>query len=543
MPVTASDLKFFASAVMADSTDGGGARSATLIQNGVANNLWPQVSSGDRGTGRANFRKFYPSLTNADTGALLGMSLPSNAVPTDTAVSISHFAFGDSTTTRAQAEAGLLAWHKRPSLITRGVTAVSGNSIKWFSANGSISDAANLPAIGETIGISMTTFDTSGAAYIHPTNLLRAKVVSIGPYDSNTGFWPIEIDRPHGMTSVTYLVALRNMLTDTEVRLYGTCAVPGSLSSGNTAITVTSNSMQVVPYTGSGTYPTANLGIDPLPMAYANGRVQVVKGGDIVTLWHEAATSPASATTGGTVNVGREGIDQFAVVDNNGVEVARFLNGGPTPAGGIATVNFSTGVLTWATLTGLAQPLSVRHRISHRSAVTSVVGTTVTLTTALTRNFPSGAVISSHLPLGDVSARSANVFAQQAWTRVWSDSIIGSPVALMYSAVIGTTNQGAETDRWAIVFSAAANAFTCYSERLGLVGSGTTTSNFSPINPATGAPFFTLLAASWASEILVGSVLRFNTVAAAPPVWAIRCVAPSSPSGTTSGNFRIHGSI
>ena len=83
MPVTAADLKFFASAVMSDLATAGGARSSTLVQNGTLNNLFASFSSADRSTGRTNIRKLWPSISNADTAALIGASVAINELPTD----------------------------------------------------------------------------------------------------------------------------------------------------------------------------------------------------------------------------------------------------------------------------------------------------------------------------------------------------------------------------------------------------------------------------------------------------------------------------
>jgi hypothetical protein len=277
--------------------------------------------------------------------------------------------------------------------------------------------------------------------------------------------------------------------------------------------------------------------------AVSAGLAPFVQTGDACTLWNEQATAAATATNGGTVNVGRTNLDQLAVVGANGVEIARFLAGGPTPAptSGAVTANLTTGIVTFTSVTGWSQPVTVRHRISQDFVVGSVVGSTVNLGTALARDFASGSVLSTHAPLGDVQATVGALFAQQAWTRVFSDTLIGSSVTLMYSGAPTLTNQGAETDRFAIVFTSA-SAFTCYSEARGQLGSGTVASNFAPVNPATGAPFFTLLAASWTAGILAGSVLRFNTSAAAPPVWLVRSTSPSAAAGTTKAALRLHGS-
>ncbi|RVU45332.1 hypothetical protein [Rubrivivax rivuli] len=91
--------------------------------------------------------------------------------------------------------------------------------------------------------------------------------------------------------------------------------------------------------------------------------------------------------------------------------------------------------------------------------------------------------------------------------------------------------------------SSAAQFVFDYSEALGRIGAGTTTANYSPLNPATGAPLFTLLAASWSTGILVGSVLRFNTAAASAAVWALRSTMRSTASGTTGAAWRLLGSV
>ena len=115
--------------------------------------------------------------------------------------------------------------------------------------------------------------------------------------------------------------------------------------------------------------------------------------------------------------------------------------------------------------------------------------------------------------------------------------------AAIYTAGIAVTNQGAEADRWAVVFSDAAS-FTVYSERIGLVGSGTTSANFLPLNPNTNTPFFTLLASGWATGIPTGTTLRFNTEGACPPVWLVQSTAPSAASTAPSrAVVRLHGSV
>jgi hypothetical protein len=264
--------------------------------------------------------------------------------------------------------------------------------------------------------------------------------------------------------------------------------------------------------------------------------------GDIVSLWHEVANAPQTAVAGSALSAGRADLDELAVVGSDGKEVVRLVRLGPLSA--LATADFVAGTLTPTTLTGWPQPVTLRHRIGHTSVLAASAATDrVTLQNAPSRTFPMGSTLSSHMPVGALAARAENIFSQQAWTRVWSATVIGNPLALIYTGTIAVTNQGCETDRWAIELNPDGTSFRCYSEILGQVATGVVTANFSPINPATGAPFFTLFSSSWAADRPVGGVLRFDTVGSCPPVWALRCVSPGAAAGTTSMALAMTGGV
>lgn len=166
----------------------------------------------------------------------------------------------------------------------------------------------------------------------------------------------------------------------------------------------------------------------------------------------------------------------------------------------------------------------------------------VTLTAGLTNAFPTGSKMTRPVPLGNLQAVANNVFSQQTWTRAWSDTLIGTSIAARYSGVIPMVNEGGATDRWALVFTSA-TAFNLFSERLGQIASGTTASDFLPLNPLTNEPYFTLLSTGWGSGWLPGNALRFNTRAASSPMWLSRLVKPSSPSGTDQAELFMRGDV
>lgn len=529
MAVTANDLKFFASAVMADTTDGGGPRASTLVQNGVLNNLFPSISAANRSAGAVHIRKFWPSITNADRAALLGASLALNERPSDPSVSVAMWRYGDSTTR--------LAALPRPQALP------SGGLLSGYYAYGGTATSGNATVTGLTYHANSTNFDAVAATnyaivsdrnhYGTVGNPVALPLVAGGRYvmrrvvSRSSGSVTFDKAIPWSGAAFVYFA------TAVPSTVYGASATTADVTSSDTVVPLADPLVRVLGISEALPHPASagdSLGMTP-----------IVREGDLVTLYHEAALSSATYANGNTANAGRTNVDQFSVIDNTGAEVLRLLKDGPTST--IASANFATGVLTFNNVSGLSQPLTVRHRIVHDSSAAAVGLGTVTLANAPSRTFASGSVLAARVPLGDLQARAYNAFSQQAWTRAWSDSVIGNPTSTMYAATPVVTNQGAETDRWAIVMTSG-NTFDCYSERLGKIGNGNTATDYSPTNPATGAPFFTLAAASWASGLLVGSAFRFNTEGACAPCWALRAIVPgSSASGTDRAVVRLHGSV
>ena len=97
------------------------------------------------------------------------------------------------------------------------------------------------------------------------------------------------------------------------------------------------------------------------------------------------------------------------------------------------------------------------------------------------------------------------------------------------------SNLGTERDDWTIVFTGS-GAYTCQGVHAGSVGGGATSANFAPINPQTGAPYFTLAAAGWSGAWDASPTpdsITFTTSPAATPLWLkqvvpIGCAAASN---------------
>lgn len=184
---------------------------------------------------------------------------------------------------------------------------------------------------------------------------------------------------------------------------------------------------------------------------------------------------------------------------------------------------------------------------SEVASITAInhVTNTITFAAPLANSYPSGASVRSICALGDMQSAIGVSFSQQTWTRVFADSIIGNPISANYSLgshPIAVKNIGAETDRYAIVFSSATE-FRLISEKLGSIASGTTTADFLPLNPITNQPLFTIDKDGWGAGWAIGNVLRFNTIGPRAPFWQARTISPGAPTGADGISVEIRGSF
>jgi hypothetical protein len=150
----------------------------------------------------------------------------------------------------------------------------------------------------------------------------------------------------------------------------------------------------------------------------------------------------------------------------------------------------------------------------------------------LANAYPTGSKVIRPIELGSLQAKVTGLpFMQQTWLRQWTDAVVGSTSTGRYNGTVGLVNEGATTDRWAAVFKNTTQ-YDMISERLGVIGTGNIGTDYSPLNPLTGQPYFTLFASGWSSGLIPGNAFRFNTEAAAAPLWLVRIVSPSAPGGT-----------
>ena len=169
----------------------------------------------------------------------------------------------------------------------------------------------------------------------------------------------------------------------------------------------------------------------------------------------------------------------------------------------------------------------------------------VVFANSLANAYASGSRVSALVRLGDLQALAGSSFSQQTWTRVFSDALIGNAIGANYNrtaADIVVTNEGAETERWAIVFTNATD-FRLIGERFGQIAAGNIATAFLPLNPITNQPYFSIPSAGWGTGWQAGNVLRFNTVGARAPFWAMRSISPVPTESTDGAVFQFRGSF
>lgn len=272
------------------------------------------------------------------------------------------------------------------------------------------------------------------------------------------------------------------------------------------------------------------LGLDPVRLPQ-DGRVVIFRPGGFVVVGHSDVEGPVTVANSDVVNCGRVRLSRVRVIGNDGDVIDTGY-----------TANLDAGTVTFTDVSGYSQPVTVEHRVEDMAVVAEVQITgRLRLTRQLTHDYPvDGSYVASALIAGDLRARVSVTFDQQSWSNVWEDAQSGNAATGTFNDIanpIQTVNSGALTERWAVVFTST-TAFNVIGEHVGVIATGNTSTDCSPLNPASGTPYFTIPALGWGTGWSIGNVLRFNTVGAYFPVWIVRTVQ-QGPETVTDDTFTI----
>lgn len=104
MAIETKDLVIYKSERLTDNSDGGGKYSGVVVQDGISNNLFNDVSEMDRTMGDVSMRKVFPAVTTADTDLLMGATVFVSELPEDPNVSALLFSTKNWTDERQSAQ-------------------------------------------------------------------------------------------------------------------------------------------------------------------------------------------------------------------------------------------------------------------------------------------------------------------------------------------------------------------------------------------------------------------------------------------------------
>lgn len=283
------------------------------------------------------------------------------------------------------------------------------------------------------------------------------------------------------------------------------------------------------------------IGLDPVRLP-SDGRVPFLrKGNTVVVHSTQRSAFPLGVTAGQQLNTNRTRLAYAHVEDTNGKRLADALY----------SVNLDSGVVTLATplnLTGYVEPLTVVHRIEDMSLVSDVeISGRLQLTRPLSHAYSaSDTYVSSALIMGNLWARYTSLFDQKTWTNKWQDYVDGDQSTAQYNDTdypLLLTNRATIEERWAIIFQTS-TTFVLVGEHVGQIGVGDVNTDFAPVNPNNGQPYFRLDQRGWGSGWANGNVLRFNTQSANFPIWAIRTVLQSvAASQSDKFELQLRGNV
>ena len=266
-----------------------------------------------------------------------------------------------------------------------------------------------------------------------------------------------------------------------------------------------------------------------------DGRVPIFRVGGIGVISASKAFELPDNTAGKTYSLADQRISWLELEDSAGTKVPYNMY----------VVDYDYGKFTLNgdfALNALVAPLTAKYRYQDMLLIRDVqINGQLTFTKPVTHNYDAeNSIVGSALVINDMQARYTRKFVQPTWSNFWTDEAVGGAISANYNDTlypIAVTNNGNIQERWALVFTDATN-FRCVGEYSGQIGTGSVNTDFAPINPVTGVPYFIVKKEGWGSGWANGNVLRFNTIAATYPVWVIRTVKQSEPT-VLSDQFQI----
>lgn len=395
MPIIAADLRFLSSERMTDvqtlpdPSASGGYAAGPIIQDGVSNNVFPDVMPTDRITGRRRLRLAYPAVLSNENSAASNTGLAVYVRPTDPAVEWCVFTDGGLPSGYSARSARLAAEALDQLLMTFEPTA-AGAAATGTAATTSTGDISGFVATpGLALGTGLKVGDVvlvyrfeTGAPPLLPTLGLPGTAVWRTVTAVNAGAGTLTIS---GTTDWIAGQALKIRKYLALPFTIGAAALTtGALVAADQDVLVDRLLVRIQPVGAVAGTPGI---VAPPSILYGagDGRVPFFFPGSRVLVQHLSTPATREVRT---------------------VESVNYVTG---------TVRLTAGLTnaypTGSTLTVLVDLGQLQARVSLAP------------------------------------------FMQQAWGRVWNDVSSGPPITPRYTGAVSMNNAGGTTDRWAVVFT------------------------------------------------------------------------------------------
>ena len=378
MPILSGDIKLLASQIMGDVPEGGGAPTAIVIQDGVSNAIFPDVSEVARAGGEVSLRKIFVSVDTADTDTYMGSNFIVAEPPEDPNISITVFSTASVFDRRSEATGRV------ESYLNIGPTwggflfenHIAGQRVIQLFQR----PEAELPNVGQTLVLVMNEgLPTAYTQYVRTTQVeattqlfydadsgkdYSAAVVSCSLSDA------LRYDFPGSPASKTFSrTAGATLMRDTVVADAGTYAgvTPLAQSASLGAFTVATESIytQLVPSAQTET-PIADIRTNGLSSAL------VATGGPVTQSLYVVLSTTVSLHVGGPILPG--------TLSTTATSITAIDAGGLLTVAGaeVGQVDYDNGIITMSTNvwgTGAAThtltftPATVPDLISDQSAI------------------------------------------------------------------------------------------------------------------------------------------------------------------------------
>lgn len=368
--IAKGDIKFVASEVLDDVSEGGGAPTSHVIADGVSNEIFSDISELDRAGGNVSLRKVFVVVETNNTDTFLDANVIVAEPPTDPNVTITLFStkstFDTRDSARQRVEAYLTAGPEWPGFLLENHIA-GQRVIQLFQR-----PTEREPNIGETLvlvfneGITgeleqyVRVIDTSSVTRMY-TNAqgksYEAKVVSAGLSDALRYDLPGTSPNEYFQRGSTKTKIRETSVADAAV-YSGVSETVAEVEIGDLATTVDSVFTQLV--------PSAQTEIPLIDVGAGGSSVAVTPAGDGTVTFQ--STQPFNSATAlslsnpvqpGTLTITVGGVSLY---DNGG----QLFDG----ATAIGTIDYARGTILFA---GVAAPYTGTKTISFKAAAAPAV--------------------------------------------------------------------------------------------------------------------------------------------------------------------------